>query len=126
MTAFFIAPYEPLTWASTSSDLKIDPDWYKHQLLQSWPNIEFFQSATQYYVLSWRFPPTVKGAGVLAGLQENLQVVSMSAPFEAYILWHRSVISEKYALYLFNDSSTDSLELTSRLTVQDVKQFVGR
>jgi hypothetical protein len=126
MTAFFIAPYEPLTWASTSSDLEIDPDWYKRQLLKNWPNIEFFQPTTKYYVLSWRFPSTAEGSGSLAGLQENLQVISMSAPFEEYIVWHRSIIPDDYTLYLFNESSSNSLELTSKLTIEDIEQFVGR
>jgi hypothetical protein len=36
-TSFFVAPYEPDSWESAPSDLRIDPEQYRRQMQQEWP-----------------------------------------------------------------------------------------
>ena len=128
MTTFFIAPYEPQKWETAKSDLRIDPNWYRERLLEKWPEVLFFKTSPNVYLLNWELsisPGPTGSVGGIGGLQTNQQIVSMSTPFEEFFLWHRQIIPGQYRLYLFNDSSWDSLELTADTTIEDIQQFVG-
>ena len=127
MTTFFIAPYEPKEWKTSQSDLRINPDWYRARLLEKWPYVIFFDTSPNVYLLNWELSITQDPSGSvggIGGLQTNQQIVSMSTPFEEYFLWHRQIIPGKYRLYLFNDSSWDSLELTADTTIEDIQDFL--
>lgn len=124
MTSFYVAPFRPSDWETVKSDLQIDPDWYKRRLSQDWPGIEFLASMG-LSSLVWGFLVTRAGARIFGMLDSGLQVVSTDTPYEEYFLWHRSVIEKQYDLFLFNDSSPDSLQLTSRTKIGDLRHFCG-
>jgi hypothetical protein len=124
MTTFFIAPFRPADWQVSKSDLRIDPDWYRQRLTEDWPGIEFRATAGPSS-LEWDFLVTQEGARIFGMLDSGLQVVSTDTPYEEYFLWHRSAITDQYELYLFNDSSLDSLQLTTRTTIEELKRFCG-
>jgi hypothetical protein len=71
-------------------------------------------------------PETPEGAGTICGLQSDYQIISMDAPFEDLILWHRSVISSRYQLYLFREGAWDYLELTTETSIEDLENFLGK
>lgn len=125
MTAFYIAPYHPGNWTSAKSDLRIDPDWYKKCLSDNWIGIKFY-SDEKSIPLAWDTPTAYSGVFVYGILHNNLQVVSLDAPFEEFFLWHRKIISNKYDLYLFNDSSPNKLKLISEITIEDIRMFCGK
>lgn len=134
MTTFFITPYEPTDdetkWKAlkTASDLRIDPVLYKQQMLERWPDTQFF-STSEKMALQWSLY-TRSGEGTLipggiGSLYGNLQIVAMETPNEAFFLWHRSVIPDEYPLFLFNSSSWNSLKLTPDITIETIERFVG-
>jgi len=125
MTTFFIAPYEPQRWETAKSDLQIDPDWYRKRLLERWPGIVFSKISPEDYLLEWGIPVSTAGAAIHGGLQTNQNIVDLDTPFEEFFLWHRQIIPGQYRLYLFNDSSWGSLELTVDTTIEEIQQFVG-
>jgi len=134
MTSFFIAPYEPTDdpsrWEAlkTASNLKIDPASYRQRLLDKWPHTKFFRTS-DILALQWSlYIETKEGSivpGPIAALHGDYQVVSLDTPYEEFFLWHRSVIPSMHALFLFNSSSWDSLELTSGITLEEIQRFVG-
>ena len=134
MTSFFIAPYEPTDdpnkWEElkTASNLKIDPVSYRQRLLEKWPYTKFFRTSDTL-ALQWSlYIETKEGVivpGSVAALHGDYQVVSLDTPYEEFFLWHRSVIPSVHALFLFNSSSWDSLELTSETTLKETQRFVG-
>jgi hypothetical protein len=105
--------------------LRINPDWYRKRLLGRWPGIVFFKISPEDYLLEWGLPVSAAGAAIHAGIQSNQNVVDLDTPFEEFFLWHLQIIPDQYRLYLFNDSSWDSLELTPDTTIGDIQQFVG-
>jgi len=58
-------------------------------------------------------------------LQSNLQYVSfkLGLHFTDFIVWHRQMIPPQYALFLFNDSSWDSLQLSENTTREEIQAF---
>lgn len=134
MTSFFIAPYEPTDdpekWEElkTASNLKIDPVSYRQQLLQQFPHTKFFRTSDTL-ALQWSLYIETKEGDIvpssIAALHGDYQVVSLDTPCEEFFLWHRSVIPSEHALFLFNSSSWDSLELTSETTLEEIQRFVG-
>lgn len=125
MTAFYIAPYEPLKWKTTKSNLKIDPSWYEQQLSEAWPGIQFLPSS-KWAALSWDLLVSEDGGCIFGMLHKDLQVVSLDAPYEEFFLWHRSIIPSEFRLYLFNDSSLESfVELTPFTDMNDLRKFCG-
>jgi hypothetical protein len=134
MSTFFIAPYEPTDdpsrWEAlkTTSDLRIDPTWYREQLVRRWADIEFFEIPSPR-PLHWSLYTKAEGGELIpqgsGSLQANLQVISMGTPVEEFFLWHRSIIPRNYRLFLFNDSSWDSLELTPGTTIEEISRFIA-
>ena len=134
MTTFFIAPYEPsedpADWEDLRhrSDLSIDPEEYRQLLIERWPSTTFFQRS-DISPLEWEIrveEPDQSGAyGTIGMLHGDLQVVSVETPFEEFFLWHREIISNEHRLFLFNDSSYESLELTEQTTLREIQEFVG-
>ncbi|MBN1123046.1 MAG: hypothetical protein JXJ17_18370 [Anaerolineae bacterium] len=54
------------------------------------------------------------------------QTLTLDAPYEAFFLWHRSVIPVEYRLYLFHESSSDSMELKPATKLEDLHKYLGR
>ena len=130
MTTFVMAPYKPSEWQSniSISDLRIDPAIYMEQLLKKWPNAQLLHTSANFplqwilYTESGAHSLDSRGVG---SLHSNLQVVYLDTPYEEFFLWHRSVIPARYRLFLFNVSSLDSLEITSNMTMEDLRKFLG-
>ncbi|MBZ0286527.1 MAG: hypothetical protein K8I30_02855 [Anaerolineae bacterium] len=133
-TSFFLAPIDPNFWFNEAKagqkpvcDLRIDPDWYHAELLKKWPLAKVYSGGSEHYVLSWNLD-TEEGAGPEGGLQADCQHVSFrySTPtFEAFIRWHRGLIPEKYALYLFNSSSAPThLVITASTTSDEIENYL--
>lgn len=125
MTAFYIVPFPPGNGKSPDSDLKIDSTWYKKHLLADWIGVKFYDDA-QEASLAWDLPVTVKDPFIYGILHPDLQVVSLGTPYEDFFLWHRRIVPANYKLYLFNDSSLSSLELTLDTNFDEVRKFCGK
>jgi hypothetical protein len=128
VTAFFVAPYEPSEWRESHSDLRIDPTFYKERMLERWPETKFFQTSPDVplqWMINIRDKSGVGVHGTIGMLHNDFQVVSCDTPFEEFFVWHRSLMPSKYKLFLFNDSSCESLELKPETSLDEVKQFIG-
>jgi hypothetical protein len=123
MTTFFIAPFEPANWDTARSNLEIDPKVYKQQLQEEFPETEFYE-ISGVHLLEWSIPSASQGARIGGALHSDRQIVSLDTPVEKFFLWHRTVIPAKHRLFLFNESSTDSLELKSGTTLEDITRFI--
>jgi hypothetical protein len=117
MPNFFVSPYEPKDRNPAKSDLIIDVNWYRERLREKWPDIRFFVASPDLMALQWEF-----GEGI-GSLDKYLQIVSLDGPYEEYFYWHRQVITEQYRLFLFNETSWASLELTYKTTLEDIIRF---
>lgn len=130
MTSFVIAPYKSRNGLSQipdlrpANDLRIEPTEYKRSLSERWPGVAFYDTPS-YIPLSWGLLVSKNGARVFGVLDEDMQTVSLDTPYEEFFLWHRSVIPSHYALFLFNDSDFEDMELTSETTLEELKYFVG-
>ena len=69
---------------------------------------------------SGELTPLTKGA-----LHADTQIVSFDTPYSDFFLWHRSVVPIEHDLYLFNDSSWESLKLDPDTTLDEIKKFVS-
>ena len=123
MSTFFIVPYEPTTWKTAKYDLEIDPKWYKTQLTSTWPNVQFFDSNPTIFTLVWHII-TIEGNGPITNLHREQPIISMSAPFVEYILWHRTVILENHTLFLTSDISSNSIELKTSTTTENIQEYL--
>jgi hypothetical protein len=123
MTSFFIAPFKPAEWETAKSDLKIDPEVYRQQLQEAFPGTKFYKTSGDF-LLRWGLPTSMQGAHIFGGLHGDGQIVSIDTPYEAFFLWHRTVVPAKYKLFLFNASSTDCIELKPGATLDDIKSFI--
>jgi hypothetical protein len=48
------------------------------------------------------------------------------ATCKEFVLWYRRQIPEKYALHLFNSSSTDNLIISSQTATDDIERFISQ
>lgn len=122
MTTFFIVPFEPTEW-ETTSELLIDPEWYRERLLEKWPKTQLLDPTSDWHVLQWSICAK-DWRGPISGLQKNLQIVSMSAPFIDFIVWHRNLIPSQYVLYLTSDSSEEYLQILEKTTKEEISRFL--
>ena len=122
---FFITPYEPSEWEMSSIDLKIDLIEMKRNFLERWPNAEF--SSTPKGGLTWNIREE-NSAGFFGSVQHNLQIVSFNPgnwrTILDFIIWYREFVPPIYKLFLFNSTSSNSLELTPNTTRETVSRFV--
>jgi hypothetical protein len=123
MATYFITPYKPTEWETAHSDLQIDPAEYKHQIITHWPETEFYTPSGRVS-LEWGIPESKGGARIHGGLHDDRQVISLDTPFEKFFLWHRSVIPNQYKLFIFHESTWESLELTGDTTLEDIQKYV--
>jgi hypothetical protein len=132
MATYFIAPFEPVNnpeqWESLThvSNLVIDPGSYKKKLAEDWPLAKFFETVGSALVL-WSLYTEEEGKIIFATigyLQDNQQIVALDSPHIAFFLWHRSVIPKKYRLWLFKDTSWNSIELRPDTTADEVREFM--
>jgi hypothetical protein len=132
MATYFIAPFEPVNdpeqWEDLkrASDLVIDPDFYKEQLSEAWPLAEIFDPVGTE-ILSWSLNVEEEDGivpGVIGAVQGNRQIVTLDAPNVDFFLWHRSVIPEKYRLWLFTDTSWNSIELQHDTTAGAIREYI--
>lgn len=128
MTAFYIAPYKPTDWESATSDLVIDPTSYKEKMLERWPESEFFSTSPEL-PLQWMISSFSEGDEMpphgIGSLHADMQIVSFDTPYSEFFLWHRSVIQSQHDLYLFNDSSLESLKLEPDTTFDEIEEFIN-
>jgi hypothetical protein len=95
-TSFFIGPVNPSVWyeetdlsEKPTSGLKIDPDFYRSELLKKWP----FAKVVDWdsgYIFGWNLD-TEHDVGSEGGLQCDYQHVSFNysgLTFVDFILWH--------------------------------------
>ena len=133
-TSFFIGPIDPTSWYTEessdqkpTSDLMIDPNLYRVELMKRWPFADIGEGG-EHYALFWKLD-TEAGLGPEGGLQSDLQHVSFrysDLTFVDFVLWHRRFVPSQYVLYLFNSSSAPRhLVLHSEVTVGDVELYLS-
>jgi hypothetical protein len=128
VTDFLITPHEPTGRQQGSSDLRIDPATYKEQMLENWPEAQFadtFSKALQWilYTVSERGTLVPHGIG---SLHADLQTVIVDTPYERFFLWHRQFVSCHHRLFLYNTGTSEWIELTPDIALEDIEAFCGR
>jgi hypothetical protein len=122
---FVITPYQPSTWETASSDLRIDPVEFQKRLLEAWPDADVKLSSKGR--VRWTIPE--KGSsGFYGSLHPNHQIVTFNPgnwiTFKDFVLWYRRLVPDEYELHFFNTSSWDSLIITSSTTLDDIEEFI--
>lgn len=133
--SFWLTPYDPTTIGnvselpSSADDLQIDPKWYAEQMQLRWPEIQFLSVSPNLMALQWDLtllienPPSVEGC--IGSLHNDGYTISFTRFYKPFILWHRSVIPEKYPLYFWTAYDiTRSLHLNSDTTAEDIDRFM--
>ena len=129
-TIFFIGPYKPEGGEEQREDplgFKIDPSEYKKALEASWPQVTFFRTSEKFplqWIIQIKHPSGKGSLGTIGALHANLQVISCDTPLVEFFYWHRTYVPLDYKLYLFDDSSWESLELTPKTTEAEIQDFV--
>jgi hypothetical protein len=128
----FIAPFEPPTDPATwdrllaTSDLTIDPAEYQASLQNDWPLARFLSSSgastLEWYLYERKGKFVVPGG--LGTLQTNRRIVTLEPPNIDFCLWHRSIISAEYRLWMFTSASWSHLEIRHDTTRNDILQFL--
>lgn len=118
---FFVAPYKPSEWETIITDLYLDPSIYGEKMRLEWSDVVFYDPHAGTS-LAWGLLGQNK-VRIHGALQDNNQVVWLDFPIIRFFLWHRSVIPDKYDLFIFRDSSWDSLKLTKESTYDDIRRF---
>lgn len=125
MAAYYIAPYRPdrsieeleeETTLAFSKTLRIEPEWYKEQLLERWPKIQFYSHIQDSEALFWGSNDLP-----LTSLMDDLQMVALSDPDTPFFVWHRSIIPSEYRLFVWNEAAGDEdvVELEPGVTEEE-------
>jgi len=129
--SFFIAPYKADEWEGNKSDLHIDPEWYREHLEKDWSGIKFYDIDKVYHsknpgieMLWGLLEPNA--ARIIGKLHNDKKVISLDNCYEEFFVWHRSIISSKFQLYLFSSSSLNSFELSPKVSVEDIWEFIRK
>ncbi len=121
---FIITPYDPKFWETTNSDLQINTDEFRINLLANWKEATI--KTTPKDGLLWSIPEKER-VGFYGAVQSNKQIVTFGPGnwtlYKDFVLWYRRQIPEKYELYLFTSSSMESLVISSNTTKDDIEQF---
>jgi len=121
-TTFYLSPTNPKD-IGDSSNLYIDPEYYKNALIDRWQTVEFIKSDSSD-PLVWIIHTTSGGnLGGVMRLMGDFQTVSFLFTYE-YILWHRKLIPEKYSLVLYNDSAWKLFNLLVTTTQGELRSFL--
>jgi hypothetical protein len=124
---FIITPFDPQNWETTMSDLQINVKDFKNSLVDNWKDAEV--EITPKGGLLWSIPDG-GGVGFRGEVQSNRQIVTFApgnwATCKEFVLWYRRQIPEKYALHLFNSSSTDNLIISSQTATDDIERFISQ
>jgi hypothetical protein len=133
--SFWLTPYDPKSIGNVSElprsadDLQIAPEWYAEQMRIRWPEIQFFSTSPDLMALQWDLilpidnPPAVEGC--IGSLHNDGYTISFTGFYKPFILWHRSVIPEKYPLYFWTAYDiTRSLHLDLNTTAEDIDMFM--
>ena len=123
----YITTHDPCVEPETPSDLKIDAETYKDQILQDWPGTTI-DAANPYRSFAWSLPrvalPRQSGSYCLLHLDNQTVSVDLVAHFDTFIVWHRKIIQLEYVLFLsYEDPSYGSISLTMETTVEDMRRF---
>ncbi len=124
--SFFIGPFDPALWQYgdpdpvPTTDFRINPGAYSNQLLGRWPHAKSYPGTVGSWTLD---EPNEPGTHIM--LHRDLLDVSFSpgANFTDFILWHRHLVPSQYLLFLFKDSSWDSLKLHIDTTRHEIQHF---
>ena len=127
----FILPFDPIHWKNPAdstqvptSDLEIRPDEYQEAIQKDWPGTTFGQEPL--HAIGWNLSSKDSELGMRGSLHSDFQVVShgWGAEVVDFVLWHRAFVAEEHKLYLNIEGSWDSLELTSKTTADEIKNFL--
>lgn len=122
---FFITPYDPSVVTSTDKsvrmDLELDASEFLAGFQREWTQARLtFVERNGFGVRL----ETGEERGLEIEVYDN-QIVGFK-PFSAkFILWYRSYIPENYQLFLSGSSSTQSLELDRKTSVDDIEGFLN-
>jgi hypothetical protein len=128
--SYFITALDPQVWRyldevslKATSDLSIDPETYKQELLSRWSDAEVWTFKGSLMLLEW----TLYHTGMDGNLHPDKQTVAFRAGkgLVEYVLWHRAVISPTYTLYLWAENSWGkALDLHIDTTAEEVVNFL--
>jgi hypothetical protein len=101
------------------SDLIIDIDEYRERLIRDWGRVRFEPLA----VLEWVFE--TESLKMFRGpyeIHSDYSTLSMDRPDGEFALWHRSVIPERYRLFITGENTGKAIELTMQTSLEDLRQ----
>lgn len=128
MTKVLIVPYRPENWTghgwTHDIDFQVDPAVLLQAMRDRWPDASVDFSQLPETSVEWNFPSHFWGH-----LQSNCQAVSVTTgPKQSlieFVLWYREFIDPSIRLFLMNEWSEETLELTLRTSADEITDFVG-
>lgn len=131
MATYFVAPFQPVrdpaTWEELMhlSNLTIDVDSYKGQLVAQWPQTKIHPNVGGEILLWTLFEAEANSIACrgIGTIQSNRQIVTFDSPYVDFFLWHRTMIPQEHRLWLFKDTSWNNLEMRSDTLWEEIAQF---
>ncbi len=124
MTTFLLTSEHPEDKAKGRIYL-IDPAEYAEKLRERWTTINITESAG-VYCLYWEIG-NPNDAGPIGNLRTDGRGITISASRSDLIefaFWHRTIISEQYPLFLFDEGLHVIIELTANTTREDLEEYL--
>jgi hypothetical protein len=128
MGHLFISIYRPEDWTGSEwkvqIDFQVDPDVMAEAIKGRWPEAEIWVNQAPDRPVEWMLPSQFWG-----WLQSSRDtVVFMDGPKQdmvEFVLWYRTFVRPSIRLFLEDDWSDRSLELTADTTAKEITDFAG-
>ena len=128
MGRLFILPYRPEDWTgsewTTQIDLQVEPNVLAEAIKNHWPEAEVQVERIPYAPVEWAFPSQFMGC-----LLPSRDTISFTdGPKQSlieFVPWYRTFIGASVKLFLLDEGSDRSLELTAETSTEEITDFVG-
>jgi hypothetical protein len=128
MAKLFISPYRPEDWTGSEwkvqINFQIEPAILAESVKGRWPEAEVQINHAPDPPVEWTFPSQFWG-----WLQSNRDtVVFTDGPEQSFVeftLWYRTFVRPSIRLFLMDEWSERSLELTVETTAKEITDFTG-
>lgn len=125
---YFLSPFCPPIWEG-ETNLYIDAEIYEKALAERWDiKILARNLPNPGNVLTWDVYD--KGSVVIeGGLQSGNQIITLQGgtrDMAAFVVWHRSVVTNDSPLYLFDEGLHLKFEINSDTQISDIVNAINK
>lgn len=128
MSRLIISPYKPSDWTgekwTVAVDFYIDPNTMVEAIKSQWPDADVKINRFPETPLEWEFSTPFAG-WLLADKQSVSITTGPKQSLLDFTFWYRAFVDSSIRLFLQNESSENTLELTTKTSAKEITEFVG-